>query len=92
MVALFYSHNKTCTIGQVIRVARGEAWPGSEQILLTFLDRRGGGYFWGGPSGGCSRVEPWGNVTDDMAKNHVQKLSSKLKKMAFLKATNKKVR
>ena len=26
-----------------------------------------------GPSGGCSNVEPWGNVTDDMAKNHVQK-------------------
>ena len=40
--------------------------------LTTILDRGGGGLL-GGPLGGCSRVEPWGNVTDDMAKNHVQK-------------------
>ena len=41
---------------------------------MTILDIEGGGVYWGrGPSGGCSRVESWGNVTADMAKNHVQK-------------------
>ena len=43
-----------------------------KHLLMAVLDREGR-LFGGGPSGGCSRVEPWGNVTDDMAKNHVQK-------------------
>ena len=29
---IIYAHNKICTIGLVIRVARGEAWPESEHI------------------------------------------------------------
>ena len=49
---------------------------------MTILDREGGVIFWGGPSGGCSRVEPWGNVTDDMAKNNVQKHYGKCDRMS----------
>ena len=69
---------KMCTTGLLMKqrtVGPGPNQSKFKHLLLTILDREGGGLIWGGeePSGGCSRVEPWDNVTDDMAKNHVQK-------------------
>ena len=65
-----------CTIGLLMKqrgVGPGLNHSKFKHLLMTILDRGGGGFIGGGPSGGCSRVEPWDNVTDDMAKNHVQK-------------------
>ena len=65
MVTLFMPTVKTCTTGLLMKqLAVG---PGPNQsifkhLLMTVLDREGGGGYLGGegPSGGCSRVEPWG--------------------------------
>ena len=63
MVTLFMPTVKMCTIGLLMK-QRGVG-PGPNQsifkhLLMTILDRGGGGLFGGGPSGGSSRVEPWG--------------------------------
>ena len=54
-----------CTTGLLMK--QHTVGPGPNQsifkhLLLTILDREGGGVYLGGegPSGGCSRVEPWG--------------------------------
>ena len=58
---------------------------------MTILDRGGGplgvggGGGGGGGEGGCFRVEPWGNVTYDMAKKNVQKHRGKCDRMSLLR-------
>ena len=54
-----------CTTGLLMKQRAVDPGPNQSKfkhLLMTILDRRGGGLFGGGegPSGGCSRVEPWG--------------------------------
>ena len=63
MVTLFMPTVKMCTIGLLMK--QRAVGPGPNQsifkhLLMTILDRVGGGLFGGGPLGGSSRVEPWG--------------------------------
>ena len=55
---------KMCTTGLLMKQRTLDPGPNQSKfkhLLLTILDRGGGVYLGGeGPSGGCSRVEPWG--------------------------------